>query len=310
MKRAELCAVAEAARAVRERLDEAAEKLLPRLLAPAPGNKAGTRRLFAPFPGSGIHAAGGVKRLRLHTVGLMRLPDYLRVPVIEAAARSLAGPGSDRFSRGAHRMLEHLLKEAAGALPAGPHSPPPAAAVRLNAALALGLRGASIELRLLSSGPSGARGERIHGSPSPVPLSVPGKARLPDGSMIIAERVKGPPLAAVERHREDPLCEVLDGTRLGFRLAVRPRRAGERFHPLGAKGPCRLKSFLAGAGVERGLRDRLALVVRHGSGGTGEGGGEEIVWVAGFRPAHPFRVTERTRCAVLLRAVPAAGGEA
>lgn len=99
----------------------------------------------------------------------------------------------------------------------------------------------------------------------------------------------------------DPLSEVVDRDRVGPRLAVRPRRPGDRFHPLGAPGPCKVKRFLAEARVPRALRDRLAIVtVQEEAGGA-------VVWVAGLRLGEPFRVTERTRSGLLLRAIPPGG---
>jgi tRNA(Ile)-lysidine synthetase-like protein len=62
---------------------------------------------------------------------------------------------------------------------------------------------------------------------------------------------------------------------------VRTRRAGDRFHPLGMAGPKKLKDFFIDRKIERGLRDRLPLLLWNG----------EIVWIAGVEVSERFKVT-------------------
>jgi tRNA(Ile)-lysidine synthase len=77
----------------------------------------------------------------------------------------------------------------------------------------------------------------------------------------------------------------LDEKAIGAQISVRPRRAGDRFHPLGAPGRMKLKAFLINEKVPRGVRDSLRVFVSK----TG------IFWVSGLRIAEPAKVTEKTR---------------
>jgi tRNA(Ile)-lysidine synthase len=73
-------------------------------------------------------------------------------------------------------------------------------------------------------------------------------------------------------------------------LTVRMRRPGDRFYPQGAPGSKKLKSFLIDRKIPLYRRDSLPLVVC----------GDEIIWVAGLRIAHPYRVTGHTGQVLML----------
>lgn len=66
------------------------------------------------------------------------------------------------------------------------------------------------------------------------------------------------------------------------RFTVRPRKPGDRFHPLGAPHPKKLKDFLIDRKIPRDSRDRLPLLVWNG----------EIVWIAGVEISERFKVTD------------------
>jgi tRNA(Ile)-lysidine synthase len=66
------------------------------------------------------------------------------------------------------------------------------------------------------------------------------------------------------------------------RFAVRNRRHGDRFHPLGLPQPKKLKDFLIDRKIAAELRDRLPLLVWNG----------EIVWIAGVEVSERFKVTD------------------
>lgn len=138
-----------------------------------------------------------------------------------------------------------------------------------------------------------AREERTVGAPIEVPL--PGFAQLPDHSTIRAALSQDREKAAALLANPDPFVEVLDADRVGPIVHIRPRRAGDRFHPLGANGGKKLKGFLIDIKTPAFCRDCLALVCAGSAGhesGTPRGG--EIIWVAGLRIGHCFRVTGKT----------------
>ena len=83
----------------------------------------------------------------------------------------------------------------------------------------------------------------------------------------------------------------LDADLTGSRLQVRPRREGDRFQPLGMGGQSiKLSDFFVNVKLPKRARANWPLVCV----------GEEIAWVAGFRLAQRFRVTEKTKRAVRL----------
>jgi len=81
----------------------------------------------------------------------------------------------------------------------------------------------------------------------------------------------------------------------GTALLVRGRRPGDRFHPLGSGGSCRLKKFLIDRKVPRHRRDRIPLVL------TAAG---RIVWVVGYRIGDAFKLRAGGRQAIRLSAEP------
>jgi tRNA(Ile)-lysidine synthase len=79
----------------------------------------------------------------------------------------------------------------------------------------------------------------------------------------------------------------LDADQVGTEpLIVRPRLPGDQFSPLGmASQTIKLREFFINVKLPRRARTDWPLVCA----------GDQIVWVPGFRLAHPFRVTEKTR---------------
>jgi len=78
----------------------------------------------------------------------------------------------------------------------------------------------------------------------------------------------------------------LDADLTGSRLQVRPRRAADRFQPLGMEGQSiKLSDFFVNVKLPKRARAHWPLLCV----------GDEIAWVPGFRLAHSFRVTEKTK---------------
>jgi len=84
----------------------------------------------------------------------------------------------------------------------------------------------------------------------------------------------------------------LDTDAAAGRLTVRPPRPGDRFRPLGMEsGSVKLSDFFVNVKLPRRARRTWPLVCVD----------DEIAWVAGFRSAHRFRVTEKTKRALHLK---------
>src|SRR5262249_52977427 len=75
-------------------------------------------------------------------------------------------------------------------------------------------------------------------------------------------------------------------------LAVRNRRPGDRFRPLGLGGRKKLQDYFVDRKVPRGQRDLVPLIVD---------GSDRIVWVAGHGIAEEFRVTDPAQGVLILR---------
>jgi len=78
-----------------------------------------------------------------------------------------------------------------------------------------------------------------------------------------------------------PNAAWLDPERLSFPLEVRYFKPGDRFWPLGAPGARKLQDFLVDSKIPRWLRPQVPLLLSRG----------EIIWVAGWRPAEPVKLT-------------------
>jgi tRNA(Ile)-lysidine synthase len=122
-------------------------------------------------------------------------------------------------------------------------------------------------------------------------LSIPGEvAWQPDGWAIAAERLASGPNGRRWAARG---AEVgVAAAAVALPLAVRSRRPGDRFHPLGAPGVRKLQDFLVDRKVPRAERDTLPLVVD---------GRDRIVWVVGHSVAEDFRVIDPSAGVLLLK---------
>lgn len=122
----------------------------------------------------------------------------------------------------------------------------------------------------------------------PLTLPLPGQVQLPGGKAICA-RVCPRSEAPTD---PGPYRACLDYDRVGGGLLlVRGRRRGDRFYPQGAPGTKSLKDFFIDQKVPASERPAVPLV-------TSEKG--TILWVAGLRIAHCFRITPATKRVLVL----------
>jgi tRNA(Ile)-lysidine synthase len=157
-----------------------------------------------------------------------------------------------------------------------------------------GRTGSVIEL------PGGLRAERTYGelviAPAPAEkaltdeewlLPVPGEVSIAElGFQIAAKRSRA------KRPPPSPMAALVNAAKIPGPLAVRSRRRGDRFRPVGMRGTVKLQDFFVNAKVPRAERDRIPLVLS----------GEAIVWVVGHRISGDFRVTDKTRRTIRLEA--------
>ena len=149
------------------------------------------------------------------------------------------------------------------------------------------------------------------GRPYPCPLPLlEGEHLLPASGeeMVGGWRVRAREQASPAVLDGGPFNAYLDRDVLGGTLAVRTRRRGDRFHPLGVhaagasggrrgEATTKLQDFLVDQRVPRSWRDHVPLVVSP----------KGIAWVVGWRIAHWARVTPQTRRALRLEFTPMEG---
>ncbi len=123
-----------------------------------------------------------------------------------------------------------------------------------------------------------------------IPLKIPGSVTLSGGWKLNCERWNIASLAMEQaKSNHDPFQVWLDGRGISDALELRGRQEGDRFEPLGMDGhEVKISDFFINVKLPQRVRDRWPLLCM----------GEKVVWVPGYRPAHPFRLTESTRQAL------------
>jgi tRNA(Ile)-lysidine synthase len=123
-----------------------------------------------------------------------------------------------------------------------------------------------------------------------VPLSIPGEVEAA-GWNVSADCPKSGTLQPLVARGHSV---VVAAEPLRYPLAVRSRRPGDRFKPIGMGGRGRkLQDFLVDRKIARADRDALPLVVDRE---------DRIVWVVGQSVAEDFRVTAPEKAVILLKA--------
>jgi tRNA(Ile)-lysidine synthase len=127
-------------------------------------------------------------------------------------------------------------------------------------------------------------------SSSTVPLKIPCQILLSGGWKLNCERWSMASLALEQaRANPDPFQAWVDARGIADALELRVRQEGDRFEPLGMDGhEVKISDFFINVKLPQRARDRWPLLCV----------GEKVVWVPGYRPAHPFRLTESTRQAL------------
>lgn len=125
---------------------------------------------------------------------------------------------------------------------------------------------------------------------STIPLKIPGSVPLSGGWKLNCERWNIASLAMEQaRANDDPFQVWLDANGISDALELRVRQDGDRFQPLGMDGhEMKISDFFINVKLAKRARDRWPLLCM----------GEKVVWVPGYRPAHPFRLTESTKQAL------------
>ncbi len=123
-----------------------------------------------------------------------------------------------------------------------------------------------------------------------ISLKIPGTVRLSGGWKLNCERWNIASLATEQAHmNNDPFQVWVDAQGIQDALELRVRQDGDRFEPLGMDGhEMKISDFFINVKLPHRARERWPLLCM----------GEKVVWVPGYRPAHPYRLTEATRQAL------------
>ena len=217
--------------------------------------------------------------VELDADALLREPLAIRRRIIRAAQQACAG---DRFVgfEAVEAVMRFAVSKSTGQLDLPGH--------RVNR------RGGAVVLT------------KSHGREKPVAaaefnyqLAVPGEVVVPEAacaisaarSVVPAGRLPADVWRLVARSDE----AVIEASQLAAPLAVRNRRPGDTFRPLGLMGRKKLQDLFVDAKIDRIQRDMTPVIVDSAG---------RIVWVAGHSPAEEFRVTETTRDVVILKRLP------
>jgi tRNA(Ile)-lysidine synthase len=120
-------------------------------------------------------------------------------------------------------------------------------------------------------------------------LSIPGEVALPEAGCVVSAEAAPSAGSAILSSGGVAVLQ-LDRCRTPF--AVRNRRPGDRFRPLGVGGRKKLQDYFVDKKVPRDRRDRVPLVVDEA---------DRIVWVAGHGIDDEFRVTDPAQAVLILR---------
>ncbi|MBN1584607.1 MAG: tRNA lysidine(34) synthetase TilS [Anaerolineae bacterium] len=124
-------------------------------------------------------------------------------------------------------------------------------------------------------------------------LAVPGSTALPDENGCVQVTVVPAQTLSGWEKNDDVWCAFVDADVLGPQPALRRRRDGDRFCPLGMKGRKKLVSeLLVNEKVPAWWRDEVPLLVRPD---------DEIVWVCGWRIDERAKIGEHTSRVAIIR---------
>ncbi|MGB8251844.1 MAG: tRNA lysidine(34) synthetase TilS [Anaerolineaceae bacterium] len=124
-------------------------------------------------------------------------------------------------------------------------------------------------------------------------LPFPGRVEVGNDWHISSEWFDNPENAHVEvLENSDPNQAWVDADKLPAPLSVSCAHAGQRFQPLGMiEGSQKLSDFWVNVKLPRRVRAGWPVVFS----------GDEIVWLPGFRLAHPFRLGDESKAVLHLR---------
>ncbi len=128
-----------------------------------------------------------------------------------------------------------------------------------------------------------------------VEVPIPGEVELAGGWKLTATSESITPGSyQTYLNAQEGDFAVIDESSLSAPLSVRTRVPGDRVQPLGLEGTTKVSDIMINNRIPELARARWPIVVS----------GDEVVWVAGVRMSHAFRLTEGTSRVIVIRLSP------
>jgi tRNA(Ile)-lysidine synthase len=125
------------------------------------------------------------------------------------------------------------------------------------------------------------------------PLSIPGEVVIHESRCVVSVEADASAAAAMPRAAVgNGAAAIVRRDLLSETLAVRNRRPGDRFRPVGLHGSKKLQDLFVDRKLARAERDAVPLVVDDR---------DRIVWVAGYGIDEAFRVTDAAQAVLILK---------
>jgi tRNA(Ile)-lysidine synthase len=125
-----------------------------------------------------------------------------------------------------------------------------------------------------------------------VEVPIPGEVELAGGwNLITTSETIAPGSYQKYLNSQEGDFAAIDESSLSAPLSVRTRVPGDRIQPLGLKGTTKVSDIMINNHIPDLARARWPIVVS----------GDEVVWVAGIRMSHAFRLTASTSRAIVIR---------
>ncbi len=133
--------------------------------------------------------------------------------------------------------------------------------------------------------------EPVRLSPFPM-LGAELPLKLPGETLLSGWRIEATITNRKQRiEKENNFIAYLDYDKAGDKLAVRPRRSGDRFQPLGMSQPKKLGKFMVDTKIPHAWRDRIPIVCSP----------QRILWVVGWRIDDKAKVSDTTKKVLRLK---------
>jgi len=131
--------------------------------------------------------------------------------------------------------------------------------------------------------------------PGPLAGRVPTITDIPEMGLEVATRILLRNGKKLSKRLNGKTAAFFDLDKIVLPLALRYKRDGDRFVPLGMKGSKKLKDLFIDEKVPRGMRERMPVVVTGYMPQSNLGVHEKIIWVPPLRIADEVKVTGETK---------------